>query len=56
MNFNGPLVAGYDHDWPHKELFLYKITAYIALLTDFLLSLYVINDSITSLSLSNCSI
>ena len=23
MDFKGSLVAGYDHDWPHWELYLY---------------------------------
>ena len=55
MNFKGPFVLGYHHDWPHWELYLYEIIAYNTLFTDFLLSLCAMNDSITFFSLSNCS-
>ena len=56
MDFKGPLVAGYDHDWPHYELYLYKIIDYITLFSHFLLSLVAMNESMALLSLSNCLI
>ena len=56
MDFKGPLVVGYDHDWPHYELYLYKIIDYITLFSHFLLSLVAMNESMAFLSLSNCFI
>ena len=53
MDFKGPLVAGYDHDWPHYELYLYKIIVYITLFSHFLLSLVAMNESMAFFSLSN---
>ena len=43
MDFKGSLVAGYDHDWPHWELYLYYTIDYITLFTHFLLSLAAMN-------------
>ena len=56
MDIKGPLVAVYDHDWPHYELYLYKIIDYITLFSHFLLSLVTMNESMALLSLSNCLI
>ena len=55
MNFEGPLIVGFNHYLPHpyqtEEVYLYKITAYITLGTEFVSSLCFMNDSITFFSL-----
>ena len=56
MNFEGPFIVGFDHYLPHEEVYLYKITAYITLGTEFVSALCFMNDSITFFYLFICLI